>query len=124
VPYPILLVIGGLAFSLVPHLPTVALNPRHVFVLFLPPILYYAGMHTSWRDFKANLRPIVLLATGLVLFTTLAVAIAAHWAAGMSWGAAFVLGAIVSPTDAVAATSILQRFGVPRRILTILEGES
>jgi Na+/H+ antiporter len=124
VPYPILLVLGGLALAFIPHLPAVDLDPHLVFVLFLPPILYYAGTHTSWRDFKANLRPITQLAVGLVLFTTVAVAVTAHYAAGMSWAAAFVLGAIVSPPDAVAATAILQRLGVPRRIVVILEGES
>jgi Na+/H+ antiporter len=124
VPYPIFLMIGGLALSLIPHLPRVHLEPSHVFVLFLPPILYYAGLHTSWRDFRANIRPISLLAVGLVLFTTVAVAIAAHYVVGMSWGTSFVLGAIVSPPDAVAATSILQRLRVPRRVVTILEGES
>jgi CPA1 family monovalent cation:H+ antiporter len=124
VPYPIPLVVGGLVMAFVPHLPKVELDPHLVFVLFLPPILYYAGTHTSWRDFKANIRPIAFLAIGLVLFTTLAVALTAHFAAGMSWAAAFVLGAIVSPPDAVAATAILQRLGVPRRVVTILEGES
>ena len=124
IPYPILLVIGGLALSFVPRLPTVTLRPEHVFVLFLPPILYYAGLHTSWRDFKANIGPISLLAVGLVLFTTAAVAVAAHAVIGMNWATAFVLGAIISPPDAVAATAILQRLRVPRRVVTILEGES
>jgi CPA1 family monovalent cation:H+ antiporter len=124
IPYPILLVIGGLGLSFVPRLPTVALRPDLVFVLFLPPILYYAGLHTSWRDFRANIRPISTLAVGLVLFTTVAVAIAAHYVVGMSWATSFVLGAIISPPDAVAATAILQRLRVPRRVVTILEGES
>jgi monovalent cation/hydrogen antiporter len=90
----------------------------------LPPLLYVSAIFTSWRDFRANLRPITLLAVGLVLMTTCVVAAVAHWALGFPWAAAFVLGAIVSPTDAVAATSIVQRLGVPRRIVTILEGES
>jgi len=125
VPYPILLTIGGLVISLIPGLPqTIILRPDLVFLLFLPPLLYYAALRTSWRDFRANIRPIATLATGLVLFTILAVAGAAHWLMGMSWPAGFVLGAIVSPTDAVAATSILQRMRVPRLIVTILEGES
>ncbi|MEA2709613.1 MAG: monovalent cation/hydrogen antiporter [Phycisphaerales bacterium] len=124
IPYPILLVVGGLALSFVPHLPTVTLKPDHVFLLFLPPILYYAGLQTSWRDFRANIRPIGLLAIGLVLFTMLAVAIAAHTIIGMNWATSFVLGAIISPPDAVAATTILQRLRVPRRVVTILEGES
>jgi len=124
IPYPILLVIGGLALSFIPRLPSVNLKPDHVFLLFLPPILYYAGLQTSWRDFRANIRPIALLAVGLVLFTTLAVAIAAHVIIGMSWATSFVLGAIISPPDAIAATAILQRLRVPRRVVTILEGES
>lgn len=124
VPYPIFLTIGGLVISVIPGLPLVELRPDHVFLLFLPPLLYYAALSTSWRDFRANLRPITLLATGLVLFTTVLVAIAARWLAGMDWASALVLGAIVSPTDAVAATSILQRLRVPRLVVTILEGES
>ena len=122
--YPIVLVLGGLAIAAVPGLPTFALDPDLVFLLFLPPLLYYAGLLTSWRDFKSNLRPISLLAVGLVLFTTCLVAGAAHWAMGMSWPAAFALGAIVSPPDAVAATAITQRLRVPRRVVAILEGES
>jgi len=128
VPYPILLVLGGLILGfvseLVPGLPRVVLDPKVVFLLFLPPLLYVSALFTSWRDFRANLRPISLLAVGLVLVTTCAVAAAAHWAVGLPWAAAFVLGAIVSPTDAIAATAIAQRLGVPRRIVTILEGES
>jgi Na+/H+ antiporter len=125
VPYPILLVLAGLGLSFAPHLPRIALRPDYVFLLFLPPILYYAGLHTSWRDFKANLRAISLLSIGLVLFTVLLVAAAAHWLVpGMSWASAFLLGAIISPTDAVAATAILQRLQVPRRVITVLEGES
>jgi Na+/H+ antiporter len=124
VPYPILLVLGGLVLSFVPGLPRVKLDPEVVFLLFLPPLLYVSALFTSWRDFRANLRPISLLAVGLVLMTTCAVAAVAHWAVGLPWAAAFVLGAIVSPTDAIAATAIAQRLGVPRRIVTILEGES
>jgi CPA1 family monovalent cation:H+ antiporter len=93
-------------------------------VLFLPPILTSAAWYTSWRDFRFNLRPILLLAIGLVLVTTSAVAVVAHIAIGLEWSTAFVLGAIVSPPDAVAATAITQRLSVPRRIVTILEGES
>jgi CPA1 family monovalent cation:H+ antiporter len=125
VAYPILLVLGGLAIGFVPGLPQVALNPDYVFVLFLPPLLYYAALLTTWRDFRANLRPISLLAVGLVIFTTVLVAAAAHYLIpGLSWAAAFVLGAIVSPPDAVAATAVTQRLRVPRRIVVILEGES
>ncbi len=124
VPYPILLVLGGLVLGFVPGLPQVELEPDVVFLLFLPPLLYVSALFTSWRDFRANLRPISLLAVGLVLMTTCVVAAVAHWIMGFSWAPAFVLGAIVSPTDAIAATSVAQRLGVPRRIVTILEGES
>src|SRR5688572_19489344 len=124
VPYPILLLIGGLGLSFVPGLPGVTLDPPLVFVLFLPPLLYYPGLLTSWNDFRANIRTISLLATGLVLFTTCLVAVAAHFVIGMGWPTAFVLGAIVSPPDAVAATTIMQRLRVPRRVSVILEGES
>jgi len=123
-PYPILLVIGGLVLALIPGLPRIRLNPELVFLLFLPPLLYPAALFTSWRDFRANLRPISLLAIGLVLFTTIIVAWLAHWLTGMPLAAGFVLGAIVSPPDAVAATAITERLRVPRRIVTILEGES
>ncbi|HEX6709504.1 MAG TPA: Na+/H+ antiporter [Rubrobacter sp.] len=124
VPYPILLVLGGSVLGFVPHLPQVELDPELVFLLFLPPLLYVSALFTSWRDFRANVRPITLLAVGLVLATTFVVAAVAHAAIGLPWAAAFVLGAIVSPTDAIAATTVAQRLGVPRRIVTILEGES
>ena len=124
VPYPILLVLGGLVLGFVEFLPQVELDPEVVFLLFLPPLLYVSAIFTSWRDFRANLRAISLLAVGLVLMTTCVVAAVAHWAIGLPWAAAFVLGAIVSPTDAIAATAVAQRLGVPRRIVTILEGES
>jgi Na+/H+ antiporter len=124
VSYPVLLVLGGLGIAMVPGLPRVELQPDLVFLLFLPPLLYYAGLLTSWRDFKSNIRPISLLAVGLVLFTTCLVALVAHELAGVSWAAAFALGAIVSPPDAIAATAIAQRLRVPRRIVHILEGES
>lgn len=129
VPYPLVLVLGGLALALTPGLPQVALRPELVFVLFLPPLLFQDAINISYREFRANLSAIVLLATGLVLVTTGAVAVVAHWATAgsampLSWPACFVLGAIVSPTDAVAATTIFQRLGVPRRLLVVLEGES
>ena len=125
IPYPILLVIGGLVLGLVPGLPRVELEPDLVFLLFLPPILFGAGYFTSIRDFKANLRPIGLLAVGLVLVTTTVVAVVAQaLIPGLGWAAAFALGAIVAPPDAVAATAVFQRLGVPRRVVTILEGES
>ncbi|MBI3621642.1 MAG: Na+/H+ antiporter [Nitrospirae bacterium] len=125
IPYPILLVIGGLLLGLIPHLPAFSLDPDLVFLVFLPPILWAAAYFTSWRDFRANARPIGLLAVGLVLATTAAVAAVAHAALpGMGWAAAIALGAIVSPPDAVAATAISRRLHLPHRIVTILEGES
>lgn len=125
IPYPILLVVGGLALGFVPGLPQVELSPDLIFLLFLPPLLYLSAWTTSWRDFRANRRPISLLAIGLVLVTTVVIAVVAHLAIpGMPWSVAFVLGAIVSPTDAIAATTIAQRLGVPRRLVTVIEGES
>jgi NhaP-type Na+/H+ or K+/H+ antiporter len=124
IPYPILLVLGGSALGFIPGLPQVKLDPELVFLLFLPPLLYVSAIFTSWRDFRANVRAITLLAVGLVLMTTFVVAAVVHAVTGLPWAAAFVLGAIVSPTDAIAATTVAQRLGVPRRIVTILEGES
>lgn len=125
VPYPIVLVIGGLALGLVPGLPAVRLAPEVVFLVFLPPLVYAAGWFTSVRDFKANLRPVGLLSIGLVLATTVGIAVVAHTLVpSLPWAAAFALGAIVSPTDAVAASAIFGRLGAPRRIVAILEGES
>ena len=121
----IVLVLGGLASSFVPRLPAVNLNPDVVFYFILPALIYPAALFTSWRDFRRNLRPILLLAIGLVLATTLAVAWIAHSIVpALPWAAAFALGAIVSPPDAVAATAIIRRLGVPHRIQVILEGES
>jgi Na+/H+ antiporter len=122
--YPILFVIGGLVLSWIPGLPKVRLNPELVFIFFLPPLLFPAALFTSWRDFRANLRPISLLAIGLVLFNTVAVAYLAHYFMNLPLAAGFVLGAIISPPDAIAATAIAERLKVPRRIITILEGES
>lgn len=125
IPYPILLVLGGLALALIPGLPRVPLNPELVFLFFLPPLLYPAALFTSWRDFRANLRPISLLAIGLVLFTTTTVAFLAHYfIPGLPLAAGFVLGAIVSPPDAIAAAAIAEQLHMPRRIVTIVEGES
>jgi monovalent cation/hydrogen antiporter len=122
--YPILFVIGGLLLSFVPGLPALHLNPALVFVLFLPPLLYPAAFFTPWRDFRANLGPILRLAIGLVLLSTVVVAWFAHRFIGVPLAAGFVLGAIISPPDAVAATAITQGLRVPRRIITILDGES
>jgi Na+/H+ antiporter len=124
IPYPILFVIGGLLLGLIPGLPHLTLNPDLVFLFVLPPLLFPAALFTSWRDFRANLRPISLLAIGLVLFTTVTVAYLAHYFMNLPLAAGFVLGAIISPPDAIAATAIAERLSVPPRIITILEGES
>ena len=124
VPYPIFLVLGGLSLGFVPGMPELELEPDLVLLIFLPPLLYSAAFFSSLRDLKANIRPIGLLSVGLVALTTVVVAGVAHWIVGLSWPVAFVLGAIVSPTDPVAATAIAERLGVPRRIVTVLEGES
>ena len=118
--------IGGLFIGFIPILPTqLTLDPDLIFFLFLPPLLYIQAFYTSWRDFRFHLRPILLLAIGLVVVTTVAVAYVAHWLIpGLPLAAAFVLGAIVSPPDAIAASAIAQRLGLPRRIVTIIEGES
>jgi Na+/H+ antiporter len=125
VPYPIFLVIGGLAIGVVPGMPHVELEPELVLLIFLPPLLYSAAFFASLRDLRANVAPISLLSVGLVLITCVAVAVCIHAVVpDMSWAAAFVLGAIVSPTDPVAATAIAGRIGVPRRVVTVVEGES
>src|ERR687895_1653052 len=125
VPYPILLVLGGLVLGFVPGMPEVELPPELVLVAFLPPLLYWAGFFSSPRDLRADARAISLSAVGLVLATAAAVAVAAHAVVdGLPWAAAFALGAIVSPTDPVAATAIGRRLGIPRRLITIIEGES
>ena len=125
VPYPIALVVGGGVLSFIPGLPQLDIDPQFLLVLVLPPILYQAALLTSWRDFKANLPSIGLLAIGLVIVTTLAVGATLKFLIpDIPWAAAFVLGAIVSPPDAVAATAILSRLNMPRRIVVVLEGES
>ena len=124
-PAPILLVVAGLAVGLVPGMHHFRLDPDVVLALFLPPLLHQAALNSSLRDFKANRRPIGLLSIGLVLFSTVAVGLVAHWAVpSMPLAAAFVLGAIVAPPDAVAAIAIGRRAGLPSRVVTILEGES
>jgi Na+/H+ antiporter len=123
-PYPILLVLGGLLLGFVPGLPRIELNPELILVLFLPPLIYSSAWLTSWREFRANLRPILLLSLGLALVTILVIAGVAHTIAGLSWPVAFVLGAVVSPTDAVAASATARQLGLPRRIVTVIEGES
>jgi monovalent cation/hydrogen antiporter len=124
-PYPILLVIGGLVLSLLPGIPRFNLEPDIIFLGVLPPLLFAAGFTTSWRDFRYNLMSISFLAFGLVGFTVLGVALIAHWLLpGFDWRLGLVLGAVVSTTDAIAATSIAKRVGLPRRIIDVLEGES
>jgi Na+/H+ antiporter len=125
IPYPILLVVGGLLLGVVPGMPEFELQPEIVFFGVLPPLLYIAAFFTSLRELRATMKPIGLLAVGLVVATTLGVAVIAHaFIEGLSWPSAFVLGAIVSPTDPLAATSIARRFGVPRKLVTLVEGES
>jgi Na+/H+ antiporter len=125
VPYPIVLVLGGLVLGFVPGVPRVELQPDLVLVLFLPPLLYVSSFFASPRELRSDARTISLLAVGLVLATMVAVAAVAHaLVRGLPWAAAFTLGAIVSPTDPLAATEIARRLGVPRRLVTVLEGES
>jgi monovalent cation/hydrogen antiporter len=125
VPYPIVLVLGGLAIGFTPGIPNVQLEPDLVLVLFLPPLLYGAAFFSSLRDLRANLRPVASLSIGLVVGTTAAVAVVAHAVIdGMSWPAAFTLGAVLAPTDPVAATAIAGRLGAPKRFVTVVEGES
>src|SRR5687767_11669059 len=125
IPYPILLVLAGIGIGLAPGLPPITLHPEVVFFIFLPPILYAAAWNTSWPDFKAAKRPITLLAIGCVIFTTCAVAWIAHtFIPGLGWPESFVLGAIISPPDAVAAAASTKGLRVPKRVVTILEGES
>ncbi len=124
-PFPILLVVAGLIIGFVPQLPDLALDPDVVFIIILPPLLYDAASKTSWHEFRASIRPISALAITLVFFTTVAVAVTAHYLIpGFSWPLAFVLGAIVSPPDAVAASGIIKGLGLNKKVITILEGES
>ncbi len=119
----ILLVIAGVGLALVPALPRIDLAPELVLLVMLPPLIYSAGVAMSWREFRFNLRPIILLALGAVVFTACAVAFAVHWLLGMPLAVAFVLGAIVAPPDVVAPLAIASRLGLPRRLLVVLEGE-
>ena len=124
VPYPITLVVGGVAFGFVPGMPEVELEPDLVLLIFLPPLLYGAAFFTSLRDLRRNARPIALLSIGVVLATMGVVAVVAHEVIGLGWAESFVLGAIVSPTDAVAPAEIMRRLNAPRRLLTVVEGEN
>jgi monovalent cation/hydrogen antiporter len=123
IPPAILLVIAGVVLALILGLPAVELAPELVLLLVLPPIIYSSAVAMSWREFRFNLRPISLLAVGCVVFTTIAVAAGTHWLLGLPWPVGFVLGAIVSPPDALAPLSIARRMQLPRRILVVLEGE-
>src|ERR687886_1048748 len=124
VPYPVFLVLGGLVIGFVPWLPTVEISPEVIFLAFLPPLLNYAAFYSSPRDLRRHLRPVLALAIGLVLLTTVTIALIAHALIGLPWGAAFVLGAILAPTDPVAAEAIFRRLGVPARVGTVVSGES
>jgi CPA1 family monovalent cation:H+ antiporter len=124
-PYPIVLVIGGLLLSLLPSLPHVSLSPQLVFLVFLPPLVFSGAFNTSWRDFRSNLLSISMLAFGLVAFTVIGVAIMCDWLLpGVDWRVGCALGAVVSPTDTIAAIAIAKRVGLPRRISDLIEGES
>ena len=124
IPYPILLVVGGLMLGFTPGVPDLVLPPDLVLIGILPPLLYSAAFNTGLRELRRNLRPISFLALGLVAVTAVLVAAVAHYLIGLSWPAGFVLGAVVSPTDPLAATTIARRLGVPRRAVAIIEGES
>jgi Na+/H+ antiporter len=125
VPYPILLVVGGLALGFVPGMPDVRLQPELVLVVFLPPLLYSGAFFANLRELRADTRTITLLSTALVAVTAAAVAVAVHALVdGLPWAACFALGAIVAPTDPIAATAIARRFELPRRTINVLEGES
>lgn len=125
VPYPIVLLLAGLGLSLIPHVPRLELNPDVVFLVFLPPLLYRAAWMTSWREFQRNLVSITMLAVGLVAFTAWGVAeFVGRFIPSLDWRSGFVLGAVVATTDALAATAIAKRVGLPKPILDVLEGES
>src|ERR1700743_1773264 len=125
-PYPIVLVVGGLLLSFIPNLPQISLNPNIVFLVLLPPLLFAAAFNTSWHDFRFHLVSVLLLAFGLVGFTVLGVAVTSEYLLPDSFAGrlGLVLGAVVCSTDAIAATSIAARVGLPRAIVDILEGES
>jgi CPA1 family monovalent cation:H+ antiporter len=123
-PYPIVFLLGGIALALIPGMPTVRLAPDLVFLVFLPPLIFGDGYVTDWRDFKRYIQPITMLATGLVIATSVTVAFVAHWLIGLPLAVGFVLGAILSPTDTVATDAIAEETGLPRRIEVILGGES
>src|SRR5437868_7694798 len=124
IPYPIVLVVGGALFGFVPGMPKVNLDPAVVLVVFLPPLLYSSAFFANLADLRANLRGLTLSSVGLVLLTMCAVAVVAHeLIPGLPWAAAFALGAVVSPTDPLAAAAIMRRLGMPRRLVSAAEGE-
>ncbi len=125
IPYPIVLVIGGLCLSLVPHAPIITLNPNVVFLIILPPLVFFAAFHTSWREFRRNLFSIFMLAFGLVGFTVFGVALVVRsMLPGFDWRLGLVLGAVVATTDPISATATARRLGIPRRLTDLLEAES
>src|SRR5437879_9727588 len=119
----ILLLVAGIALAFVPGMPSLELPPELVLLVVLPPLIYSASVAMSWREFRHNLRPIILLAVGCVIFTAFAVAAATHYLIGLPWGTGFLLGAIVAPPDVVAPLAIARKLSLPRRILVVLEGE-
>ena len=119
----ILLLLAGIVLAFVPGMPSLELPPELVLLVVLPPLIYSASVAMSWREFKSNLRPIILLAVGCVIFTAFAVAAATHYLIGLPWNVGFLLGAIVAPPDVVAPLAIARKLGLPRRILVVLEGE-
>src|ERR1700684_2227791 len=123
IPPAILLVITGVGLALIPGLPSLQLAPDLVLLLLLPPVIYWDAVKMSWKEFRFNLRAITLMAIGCVVFTTIAIAAATHWLLGFPWAVGFVLGAIVSPPDAVAPLAIARRLQLPRRLIVLLQGE-
>jgi len=123
IPIAIPLVVTGVVLAVIPGLPHVEMAPEFVLLIVLPPVIYSSSVAMSWREFRFNLRPISLLAVGCVVFTTITTAAAAHWLLGFPWAVGFVLGAIVSPPDAVAPLAVARRLGLPQRLMVVLEGE-
>jgi Na+/H+ antiporter len=123
IPAAILLVLTGVLLALLPGMAAIELAPEFVLLFVLPPVIYTSAFNMSWREFRFNIQPIAFLAVGGVVFTTIVVAAAAHWLLGLDWTVGFVLGAIVSPPDAIAPLSIARKMELPRQILVILEGE-
>src|SRR5262249_20435590 len=121
---PILLLVAGALLAFTPGIPQLILDPDLVLLTLLPPLLYSSGVGMSWRGFRSNLRPILLLAIGCVLFTATAVAVLGHFVLGLPWAVGFVLGAVVAPPDAVAPMAVMKHIRLPRQLITVLEGES